>query len=143
MCNGGCRWGTRALSYLRTTRKIKCPVNNRKVENSRRPDFVSVEKINTAQLQYFSRHPGRLLQASGRRHSINAMKHEKNVEVKSGKTGTLRSLHHFMDESGSDFALRIYSGNLNTEQITTRNKKKFTLFSVPFYLLHRVQEILP
>jgi len=65
------------------------------------------------------------------------------VEVKSGKTGTLRSLHNFMDESGSDFALRIYSGNMNTEQITTPNKKKFTLFSVPFYLLFRVHELLP
>lgn len=64
------------------------------------------------------------------------------VEVKSGKTGTLRSLHNFMDESGSDFALRIYSGNMRTERITTFNKKKFTLFSVPFYLLFRINEIL-
>lgn len=64
------------------------------------------------------------------------------VEVKSGKTGTLRSLHNFMDESRSDFALRIYSGNMRTEQITTFNKKKFTLFSVPFYLLFRIHELL-
>ncbi|MFZ1984032.1 MAG: AAA family ATPase [Desulfatitalea sp.] len=63
------------------------------------------------------------------------------VEVKSGKAGTLRSLHNFMDESGSDFALRIYSGHLSTEQITTHNKKKFTLFSVPFYLLFRIHEL--
>jgi len=64
------------------------------------------------------------------------------VEVKSGKTGTLRSLHNFMDESRSDFALRIYSGNMRTERITTFNKKKFTLFSVPFYLLFRINELL-
>lgn len=64
------------------------------------------------------------------------------VEVKSGKTGTLRSLHNFMDESRCDFALRIYSGNMRTEQITTFNKKKFTLFSVPFYLLFRIHELL-
>jgi len=64
------------------------------------------------------------------------------VEVKSGKTGTLRSLHNFMDESRCDFALRIFSGNMRTEQITTFNKKKFTLFSVPFYLLFRIQELL-
>jgi predicted AAA+ superfamily ATPase len=63
------------------------------------------------------------------------------VEVKSGKNGTLRSLHNFMDESRSDFALRIYSGNMRTERITTLNKKKFTLFSVPFYLLFRIQEL--
>jgi len=64
------------------------------------------------------------------------------VEVKSGKTGTLRSLHNFMDESRSDFALRIYSGNMRTEQITTFNKKKFTLFSIPFYLLFRIHKLL-
>jgi len=64
------------------------------------------------------------------------------VEVKSGKTGTLRSLHNFMDESGCDFSLRIYSGNMRTEQIATFNKKKFTLFSIPFYLLFRIHELL-
>ena len=64
------------------------------------------------------------------------------VVVKSGKTGTLRSLHNFMDESRIDFAVRIYSGNMRTEQITTFNKKQFTLFSVPFYLLFRIHELL-
>jgi hypothetical protein len=47
-----------------------------------------------------------------------------------------------MDESRCDFALRIYSGNMRTEQIATFNKKKFTLFSVPFYLLFRIHELL-
>ena len=64
------------------------------------------------------------------------------VEVKSGKTGTLRSLHAFMDEGRSDFALRVYSGNMRTERIATPGKKKFTLFSVPFYMLFRVHELL-
>ena len=64
------------------------------------------------------------------------------VEVKSGKTGTLRSLHNFMNESNNNFALRIYSNNMRTEQITTHNKKKFTLFSLPFYLLFRIHEFL-
>lgn len=64
------------------------------------------------------------------------------IEVKSGKTGTLRSLHIFMNESRSDFAIRIYSGNMTTEQIITPNKNKFTLFSVPFYLLFRTHDLL-
>ena len=64
------------------------------------------------------------------------------VEVKSGKTGTLRSLHLFMDESRCDFAVRIYSGNMTTERITTAGKKKFALFSVPFYLLFRIHGLL-
>ena len=63
------------------------------------------------------------------------------VEVKSGKTGTLRSLHNFMDESRSEFAFRIYSGNMRSEVLTTANGKKFTLFSIPFYLLFRIHEL--
>jgi predicted AAA+ superfamily ATPase len=33
-------------------------------------------------------------------------------------------------------------GNKRTEQITTQNKKKFTLFSVPFYLLFRIHDLV-
>jgi predicted AAA+ superfamily ATPase len=64
------------------------------------------------------------------------------VEVKSGKSGTLRSLHNFIDESKNDFAVRIYSGMMGIEKIRTPRKKQFTLFSIPFYLLHRVEQLL-
>lgn len=63
------------------------------------------------------------------------------MEVKSGKTGTLRSLLNFMDESGSDLALRIYSGNMRRERIKTPGKKQFTLLSIPFYLLFRIHDL--
>ena len=64
------------------------------------------------------------------------------VEVKSGKSGTLRSLHNFIDESKSKFAIRIYSGIMGLEKIRTPNKKQFTLFSIPFYLLNRIEQLL-
>jgi len=64
------------------------------------------------------------------------------VEVKSGKTGTLRSLHNFIDESRNNFAVRVYSGAIGVEKIRTPNKKQFTLFSIPFYLLHRIERLL-
>ena len=64
------------------------------------------------------------------------------VEVKSGKSGTLRSLHNFIDESKNDFAVRIYSGMMGIEQIQTPNKKQYTLFSIPFYLLQRIEQLL-
>jgi predicted AAA+ superfamily ATPase len=64
------------------------------------------------------------------------------VEVKSGKTGTLRSLHNFIDESKCDFAIRVYSGTMGVEKINTPNNKKFTLFSVPYYLLNRLEHFL-
>jgi len=64
------------------------------------------------------------------------------VEVKSGKTGTLRSLHNFIDENRNNFAIRIYSGVIGIEKIRTPNKKQFVLFSIPFYLLHRIEGLL-
>ncbi|TAL27862.1 MAG: DUF4143 domain-containing protein [Nitrospirae bacterium] len=64
------------------------------------------------------------------------------VEVKSGKSGTLRSLHNFIDESKNDFAVRIYSGSMGIEKIRTPHKKQFALFSIPFYLLHRIEQLL-
>ncbi|MBI4848230.1 MAG: ATP-binding protein [Nitrospirae bacterium] len=64
------------------------------------------------------------------------------VEVKSGKSGTLRSLLNFMDESKNKFAIRIYSGHMGTEKIRTPNKKHFNLFSIPFYLLHRIEQLI-
>jgi len=63
------------------------------------------------------------------------------VEVKSGKSGTLRSLHNFMDESKNKFAIRVYSGVMGIEKILTPNKKQFTLFSMPFYLLNRIEQL--
>ncbi|MBI5100027.1 MAG: ATP-binding protein [Nitrospirae bacterium] len=64
------------------------------------------------------------------------------VEVKSGKSGTLRSLLNFIDESKNKFAIRIYSGQIGFEKIRTPNKKQFVLFSIPFYLLHRIEQLL-
>ncbi len=64
------------------------------------------------------------------------------VEIKSGKAGTLRSLHNFIDESRNNFAVRIYSGSMGIEKIRTPNKKQFILFSIPFYLLHRIEQLL-
>ena len=64
------------------------------------------------------------------------------VEVKSGKTGRLKSLHLFMEESKSDIAVRIHSGNLSVDSISTPKEKIFTLLSIPFYLVHRIEELL-
>lgn len=65
-----------------------------------------------------------------------------SVEVKSGKSGTLKSLHNFIDESKNNFAVRIFSGTMGIEKLRTPNKKQFTLFSIPFYLLHRLEQLL-
>ena len=64
------------------------------------------------------------------------------VEVKSDKSGTLRSLHMFIDESRNNLAVRIYSGKMISEKNVTLNKKAYVLLSLPFYLLHRIETLI-
>lgn len=56
------------------------------------------------------------------------------IEVKSGKDGSLKSLHLFMDEAPHDMALRFYSGGLTLTEVTTPSGKPFHLLNLPYYL---------
>lgn len=56
------------------------------------------------------------------------------IEVKSGKEGTLRSLHLFMDQAPHDIALRFYAGPLQVTQVTTPEGKAYHLLSLPYFL---------
>ncbi len=64
------------------------------------------------------------------------------IEVKSGATGKLRSLHRFMDEAPHTWAVRIYSGKLNVETVSTLAGKAYTLINLPFYLAGRLAKVL-
>lgn len=63
------------------------------------------------------------------------------VEVKSGKSGRLRSLHQFMLASPANLAVRLYSGELFEEIIALENKK-YKLISIPLYLQWRMVDLL-
>ena len=56
------------------------------------------------------------------------------IEVKSGPTGRLRSLHQFIDKAPHPYAVRIYSGELSVDRIQTINDKPCILLNLPFYL---------
>ena len=62
------------------------------------------------------------------------------VEVKSGKTGTLRSLHKFIDQSKVPVAIRLYAGKPTVEKLTTPAGTPFTLVSLPYFLANRLEE---
>ncbi|MCK5097374.1 MAG: ATP-binding protein [Desulfobacteraceae bacterium] len=62
------------------------------------------------------------------------------IEVKSGATGRLRSLHQFIDRTSHNYAVRIYSGKLEVNLIKTLNGKNFILLNLPFYLAGSVFE---
>lgn len=58
------------------------------------------------------------------------------VEVKSGKSGTLKSLHLFLKEKGLPLGIRF-----NSELPTVLKEKDFTLISLPFYLMGQWRRI--
>lgn len=64
------------------------------------------------------------------------------VEVKSGKSGRLRSLHYYMDQSSVDVAVRIGSAPYSIEDIETPEGKKFQLIHLPFYLISVIEKII-
>ena len=65
------------------------------------------------------------------------------LEVKSGKTGTLRSLHSYIENSGANLAVRLYDGEYSVEHASTpMQKKPYTLLNLPLYLAGRVLDFL-
>jgi predicted AAA+ superfamily ATPase len=62
------------------------------------------------------------------------------VEVKSGKTGKLRSLLEFVDLSPHNFAIRVYSGKLSIEKQKTFRNKEFYLLNLPIFLVGKIYE---
>jgi predicted AAA+ superfamily ATPase len=62
------------------------------------------------------------------------------VEIKSGSSGKLRSLHQFMDKSDLDFAVRLYAGNISVENTKTASGKPFRLLNLPYYLAVKIEE---
>lgn len=64
------------------------------------------------------------------------------IEVKSGKAGKLRSLNLFMEKSDHPYAIRIYAGKSRIDQIQLASGKEFHLYSIPYYLLPRLDEAI-
>ena len=64
------------------------------------------------------------------------------VEVKSGKTGTLRSLHSFINNSGCSLAVRLYAGEPCWKSAQTPAGKPYRLLNLPYFLASRIQDYL-
>lgn len=61
------------------------------------------------------------------------------VEVKSGSTGRLRSLHLFMDSAPHQWAVRLYAGQLSIDRLKTPNGKEYSLLNLPYYLTGQIE----
>jgi len=64
------------------------------------------------------------------------------VEVKTASTGHLKSLHIYMNSAPHDIAVRIYSGALSEDKITTSSGKSFRLLNLPFYLINEINNYI-
>jgi len=64
------------------------------------------------------------------------------IEVKSGSTGRLRSLHSFMDSCPHGYAARFYSGPVTVDRLKTVNGKNFKLLNLPHFLCEHLPEYL-
>lgn len=64
------------------------------------------------------------------------------IEVKSGNNSKLKSLHMFMDNSSSNYSLRVWSGRLSIDKVTTKNGKEFNLINIPFYYICVLDKVL-
>ena len=65
------------------------------------------------------------------------------LEIKSGTTGTLKSLHQFIERTDHSFAIRLYAGKFSIEKaITPGAKKEYTLLNLPYYLTTKLPQYL-
>lgn len=65
------------------------------------------------------------------------------LEIKSGATGSLRSLHQFMEVYSNDTAFRLCASPYSVDNITTPNKKQFKLINLPYYLAANLKNYCP
>ncbi len=71
--------------------------------------------------------------------------HEGNlipIEIKSGKQGTLRSLHQFIGLSSHPYAVRIYNGVVKIDDAVTPDGVKYKLLNLPYYLIGSIRRYL-
>lgn len=64
------------------------------------------------------------------------------IEIKSGKTGTLRSLHEYINKSEHSMAVRLYAGQFKIEHTSTPQGKAYSLMNLPYYLGTQLPEYL-
>jgi predicted AAA+ superfamily ATPase len=62
------------------------------------------------------------------------------VEIKSGKVGTLKSLHQFIDQTNHCYAIRIYGGAFLVEKTETPKGNPYFLMNLPYYLGTKIPE---
>ncbi len=64
------------------------------------------------------------------------------IEIKSGSTGSLKSLHQFVERTNHPYAVRIYAGEFEVITTKTPNGIPYLLMNLPYYLGSMLPEYL-
>jgi len=64
------------------------------------------------------------------------------IEIKSGKTGKLKSLHQFVQRANHPYAVRIYGGAFEIHEAKTPSGTAYLLMNLPYYLISKIEEYL-
>ena len=88
--------------------------------------WVREKKESTAEVDYLFQYDGLIIP----------------IEVKSGKEGTLKSLHSFMDIAPHDMAIRFYAGALNITDAITQKGKQYKILNLPYYLGSQLEKYI-
>jgi uncharacterized protein len=57
-------------------------------------------------------------------------------------SGSLRSLHEFMDRCSHTYAIRFYAGNISIDELKTRKGKLYKLLNLPYFLAAWTEQYL-
>ncbi len=64
------------------------------------------------------------------------------IKIKSGKDGTLRSLHQFIDRTNHPYAVRIYAGEYNVTETRTPAGTPYLLMNLPYFLGTKIPDYI-
>lgn len=64
------------------------------------------------------------------------------IEVKAGKTGSLRSLHQFIERAEVKMGIRVSSREFSIEEVQTPGGTDFTLLSIPYYQAAKIPDYI-
>ena len=64
------------------------------------------------------------------------------IEIKSGSSGSLKSLHQFIEQASHPFAVRIYAGEFRIEKNITPKGTSYLLMNLPYYLGTKIPEYI-
>lgn len=64
------------------------------------------------------------------------------VEVKSGATGTIKSLQLFINESPINYGVRFYAGKFSLDTLKTNEGKIFYLLNLPYFLASKLEKYI-